>query len=203
MGIMTNRNEKEVLRAVASGDATAFEQAFGWYEQRVRVAAWRISHRADWIDELVHEAWCRAFDRRTTYDPERPFLLWMAGIVQNVYREQCRRSPLTLSDGVKERRRDREDVASVTPEAAADTAEILAGLNDCLGRLPPEDGQIVRMRFFEGKTLREISVETGIPESTLRAVRLAGALETIRKCMHGKGLEVSEVFPAQRSDDRQ
>src|SRR5216684_7751704 len=95
---MSTRWEDQLFEAIREGDAVAFERIFDLYQERVRLVTWKISHRADWVDDLVNEAWCRAFAQRTTFDCEHPFLVWMAGIVRNVYREECRKSPTILDD---------------------------------------------------------------------------------------------------------
>lgn len=179
--------------AVAGGDEGAFARLYQACREKVRLIAWRVSHRADWIDEIVHDAWCRAFEQRKSYDPSRPFLVWMAGIVQNVYREQCRKSRVTISDLGS---RGEEATAELGPQEIAEEAETLSGLNDCLSRLGPEDARIIRLRFFESKTLRLISEELRIAESTLRAQRLPEIMEALRRCMASKGIEISELFPA-------
>jgi len=203
---MPDRSETELFEAIAAGDAVAFERIYDIYQQRARLTAWRISHRADWVDDILNEAWCRAYSQRRLFDPARPFLVWLAGILQNVYREHCRKSPVTY-DG------DVETQATTTagsprldedsPEKIAAEAELLAGLNDCLERMDPLAVRIVRLRFFEGRTLRLVAQEVNIPESTLREVRLPAVYRALRQCLARKGIEISQVFPAQAGGPRQ
>lgn len=197
---MTDHSEQHMLHAVSTGDERAFEQAYAAYAERARLVAWRVSHRADWVDDILNESWCRAFDQRTAFDPERPFLVWLTGIVRNVYREWCRKSPLTLGNVGADRSGDpdRQD-----PEQIAHEAEVLAGLNDCLERLSAADARIIRLRYFEGRTLRAVAEETGIPESTLRDRRLPDLLSRLRRCLHEKKIDFSELFSAQAPDELQ
>jgi RNA polymerase sigma-70 factor (ECF subfamily) len=192
---MRDPQEERLQQAVSGGEESAFEEAYKVFAGRVRLAAWRISHRPDWLDEIVNEAWYRAFQKRTSYDPAKPFLHWMAGIVQNVYREQCRKSPLTLGSTGESEGENRLD--TVTPAQLADEAETLAALNDCIGKLSPEDARLVRLRFFENKTLRDISEAVKVPESTLREARLPGVMDALRRCLGKKNIEISQIFPAQ------
>jgi RNA polymerase sigma factor (sigma-70 family) len=191
---MADRTEKQLFADARDGDDSAFERIYDLYHQRVRLTAWRISHRPDWVDELVNEAWCRAFEQRKRFNPDRPFLVWMAGIVLNVYREHCRQSPTTLG-GPDDLRPTQTDDPS--PEMVASEAEILVGLNDCVARLAPQDAQIVRLRFFAGKTLRLVAQEVAIAEATLRERDLPRILGELRRCMEAKGLKISDIFSAQ------
>jgi len=198
---MTDSSENELLHAVATGDERAFERLYTRYRERAGVMAWRMAHRADWIDDLLNESWCRAFDQRTTYKPEYPFLVWLAGIMRNVYRELCRRSAPGRAEGTM--RSVGEGVDLESPEAIVHEAELLAALNQCLSDLSPRDAKIIRLRFFGGKTLRAVAKEVSVPESTLREVRLPALLQRIRRCMEGKKMEIPDNFPALRPDSTQ
>lgn len=200
---MADRSDRELFEAVKTGDDAAFERIYDRYQQQARLIAWRISHRPDWVDDLLNEAWCRAFRQRKTYNPDHAFTVWMAGILQNVYREHCRKSPLTL-DG------DPDDVGAPLskvdvrdPEQIAAEAELLAELHDCINRLDSEDARIVRLRFFEDKTLRAVADTLNIPESTIRGLRLPTAYKTLRQCLARKGVRFSELFPAHGDDEPQ
>lgn len=192
---MPDRSEAELFQAIQDGDDRAFDRVYDRYSERARLMAWRISHRADWVDDLLNEAWCRAFRNRKTYNPGRPFAVWFAGILRNVYREQCRKSP-TSFDG------DADEIAGVRQEGQgpvqiAAEAELLTEINDCVERLEPLDAQIVRLRFFKELTLRQIAAKLQIPESTIRETRLPAAFRALRRCLDKKGIRFSELFPAQ------
>ena len=191
---MPDSPDREIFEAVLAGNDRAFERVYDRYQQKVRLMAWGLSRRPDWVDDLTNEAWCRAFRLRRTYNPDRPFLVWFAGILQNVYREHCRNSPLTLGD------QDRPEAATdiqEQPEALVSEAELLEKLNDCVGHLSTEDQTIVRLRFFQEMPLRSVAQEVKIAESTLRDVRLPAILKALRRCLSKKGIDISEFFSAQ------
>ena len=198
---MSTRWEDQLFEAIREGDAVAFERIFDLYQERVRLITWRISHRADWVEDLVNEAWCRAFAQRTRFDRQYSFLVWMAGIVRNVYREECRKSPLVL-DG-RSAHSTPETSEGSSPESLAQEAELLAALNSCVEKLPTQDQQIVRLRFFDGQTLRGVSEQLDIPESTLRDVRIPAAFRSLRKCLQSKGIRDSQFFAAQEGPEEQ
>jgi RNA polymerase sigma-70 factor (ECF subfamily) len=200
---MADRSEKELFDAVLAGDEQAFERVYDRYHQRARVIAWRVSHRPDWVDDILNEAWCRAFRLRRTYNPDQPFAAWFAGIVRNVYREQCRKSVATFDASLDDPAGRTAEIDDLDPERIAAQAELLAGLNDCIGRLEPLDARIVRLRFFEEMTLRTVAKEVQISESTLREIRLPAAFRALRRCLDKKGIRFSDIFPAQAGDEMQ
>jgi len=191
---MNDPDDKQLLQDVTAGDEKAFERIYVQYHQRARLVAWRMSHRPDWVDDLLNEAWCRAFDHRRTYNPDRPFLVWFAGILRNVYRESCRRSAQTAAEGERQAQKERIDPQS--PETIVHEAELLAALNRCLEALDPLDARIIRLRFFEGKTLKAVAQEVSIPESTLRETKLPAMLRGLRRRLNEKKIPISEIFSA-------
>jgi RNA polymerase sigma factor (sigma-70 family) len=122
----------------------------------------------------------------------------MAGIIRNVYREECRKSPLVLDRSDEESGTERAtEVDQLPPESMAEEAELLAGLHACVDTLSSEDAELVRLRFFEGLTLRAIGERIGVPESTLRDVRIPAMFKALRKCLETKGIRSSQLFAAQ------
>jgi RNA polymerase sigma factor (sigma-70 family) len=196
---MPYRSDRKLFEAVAAGDDRAFEAAYERFQQQARLMAWALAHRPDWIDDLVNETWCRAFKLRGSYRPETPFPVWLAGILNNVYREHCRASPTTLDHNTEQDGRvDRQ-----TPERLAAETELLAGLNDCVSRLNAVDASIVRLRFFENKPLRYVAQEVKIAESTLRETRLPEIYRTLQRCLDKKGIRLSDLFLAQEGGELQ
>jgi RNA polymerase sigma-70 factor (ECF subfamily) len=161
------------------------------------MAAWRISGRADWVDDLSNETWQRAFEARSNFEPGRPFLTWLVGILRNVFREQVRlRLRRSADDPTQEE--DRTDPARV----AADV-ELLAVLDECVRGLSPDEREIVRLRFFENQTLRAMAERLRIPEATLRESRIPEVLERLRGKLEARGLAISQIFSAQTGGELQ
>lgn len=191
---MTDGPDESILRSAAQGDPQAFEELYALYDTRLRLAAWRICGRADWIDDLVNETWQRAYAIRAQYDAGRPFLVWAVGILRNVHRESIRRSAVPPPPAG-----NRPATTSEEPDPAriAAEAELLTGLEACVRSLPPEDADIVRWRFFEGQSLRSVAQRLKMPEATLREGRLPAICERLRACLKARGIEVFPLLPAQ------
>jgi RNA polymerase sigma-70 factor (ECF subfamily) len=70
------------------------------------------------------------------------------------------------------------DPARVLGDAEAHSSE-LAALREALAALPDDERELVRLRYLEGRALREIAERTGAPISTLHS-RLGVVLTRIR-----------------------
>ncbi len=188
---MSGSNDDPPAKDVARDDPRAFEKLYVQFNVRLRLAAWRICRRGDWVDDLTNESWRRAFESRATFDSSRPFLVWLTGIMRNVYREQARTRLRVVDPNVP------DELDRLDPATLADEAELLAAIDDCVKRLPAEDRDIVRARFFEALPLRAVAEKVRIPEATLRETRLPLICDRLRKCLQTKGLENSRIFSAQ------
>ncbi|MCB9852967.1 MAG: RNA polymerase sigma factor [Phycisphaerales bacterium] len=200
---MPDRSDKEILEAAARGDEAAFAHLYDRYQQRVRLVAWRISHRADWLDDILNEGWCRAFNQRTSFDPERDFMVWIVGIVRNVYREFCRQGKLSIAGKDEADRAGEVESGELSPVRLVQEAEILSELNLCVEQLSDIDGQIVRLRFFENQPLRIVAQQVNVAEATLRAIRIPEVIERLRRCLARKNIDISDFFSAQGGGDSQ
>ena len=78
-----------------------------------------------------------------------------------------------------------EELPDEDAECVADIAvrRVMAEkLHDCLGLLHDGERALIRALFFEGKTEREYSAETGIPQQTINS-RRARILTKLKKLM--------------------
>lgn len=196
---MTDPSEAQLTNKLAQGDARAFEGLYLLFNERVRLAAWQMCRRPDWIDDVVNEAWRRAYEARAEFDPGRPFLVWVVGILRNCCREYAR-SRLRLSTGGDD---PLNAIADADPAHLAAQADLLAALDACVRALPAQDQAIVRKRFFEGKPLRIVAQEVGVAESTLRDGRLPDLFDRLRACLASRGLDISSIFSAQAASGMQ
>jgi RNA polymerase sigma-70 factor (ECF subfamily) len=81
-----------------------------------------------------------------------------------------------------------ESVFAVLPdETAPDSPNIRRALREGIERLPRNDFEIVKLRYYSGLTFSEISQMLQMPVSTLKS-REEAALKRIRKWLRKKGL---------------
>ncbi len=95
------------------------------------------------------------------------------------------------------RRRKRETFAMEIIENNSDTqsvwTELAPLLEDAMNRLGKADQDAVLLRFFEGKSLRDVGQALGMTDDAAQK-RLARALEKLRSFFAAKGVKVSVTF---------
>jgi RNA polymerase sigma factor (sigma-70 family) len=81
-----------------------------------------------------------------------------------------------------------ESVFAILPdETASDSPGVRQALREGIERLPRNDFEILKLRFYSGLTFGEISQMLQMPVSTLKS-REGAALKRIRKWLRKKGI---------------
>lgn len=163
------------VSAIREEQLTAFlvEEQARFY----RLAYSYLKDREEALD-AVQTAVCRALEKQDSLREPSAMRTWFYHILVNVCTDQIRR---------------RKRVTFVPPEAL-DTGSYedplppdgsLAGRVDAL---PVEIGTVIKLRFFEELSLREISTVTGCPLSTVKS-RLYTGLKKLRISLEGANIE--------------
>ena len=136
--------------------------------------AYSILHDREEALDAVQTAVCRALERQDSLRDPGAVETWFGRILTNVCRDALRRRGRVVpfpEDGEEPGREDPEP-----PD------ESLARRVDAL---PPEVGTVIRLRFYEELTLREIGEVTGQNLSTVKS-RLYAGLKKLRVAMEGE-----------------
>jgi RNA polymerase sigma-70 factor (ECF subfamily) len=176
----------DLLARARSGDRAATDELLSlirpWLEQLARNVA--LHHRPDGsASDLVQEAWLRAWQKLDQFqgaDDEAQavamFHAWLTRIVSRLGLNAVR-------DGDAKQRTPPgkllrlDDSAAVldpsagepTPSARAQAAEQARLVHEALARLTdPLDRDIVRLRFVEGFSLRQVAARLGCNHETVR-----------------------------------
>ena len=135
--------------------------------------AYSILHDREEALDAVQTAVCRALERQDSLRDPGAVKTWFGRILTNVCRDALRRRGRVVpfpEDGEEPGREDPEP-----PD------ESLARRVDAL---PPEVGTVIRLRFYEELTLREIGEVTGQNINTVKS-RLYAGLKRLRVAMEG------------------
>ena len=138
-----------------------------------RLAYSYLKNREEALD-AVQTAVCRALERQEHLREPDAMRTWFFRILVNV-----------CTDMLRQRKR----VTFIPPEAldAGSYEDPLPADGDLAARvdaLPPEIATIIRLRFYEELSLKEISAVTGVPLSTVKT-RLYTGLRKLRVSLEG------------------
>lgn len=180
------RGDAEVVARVLGGEARDYALLVDRYQRRLHWTCLRLLGDADEADDVVQEAFVRAYDHLSDYDPGFRFYTWIFRIARNLALNRLRRRRLwgflSLSGpGAPE------------PEAVDDSGSAVEGrelaeaLAACLEGLPGDQRECFRLRHAEDFSYAEIAATLGVPQGTVMS-RLSRAREKMRRCIESKGV---------------
>ena len=138
------------------------------------------AQRAAQSEEVVQEAAQRALKRRGDFDTGRSVVRWLVGFVVMVCRERTRDChPAGTPAATDDNTLSIEELALDLCRPAEDVVAERVDVRQMLERLPPEDRELVRQRFFDDASFAEIGKKFGISDGAAR-VRLFRILTRLR-----------------------
>ena len=162
--------------AARGGDQAAFALLASRYRDTAFAYAYARLRRQDEAEDIVQEAFVRAFLALDRFRASESWGAWQMSIVRNLCTDALRRRrggqvPLREADGMEE---------DLSPERFALAREQKDELNAAVATLPEKYRLPLLMHYGSGRTYREIALALDVRESTVTG-RLAGALQRLRR----------------------
>ena len=172
------QTDKELAASAAAGNEGAFAELLGRYERPIFSLIYRMVRDRALAEDLAQEAFIRAFNAVSSYDPRYKFSSWIFKIANNHTIDHLRRHKLdTVSiDGSPHARTAQEEeqtrlvVASTdeNPQEYVEHRELGDQIEQAIGKLRPEYRTAVLLRHVEGYTYDEISQIMDLPLGTVK-----------------------------------
>jgi|SRR5689334_16299236 RNA polymerase sigma-70 factor, ECF subfamily len=157
---MSGEPDGDVLRRFARGDERAFEQLFRQFEGEVYGWIVRIVRDRSGAEDVLVEAFWRAFRGRAQFDPARSFGAWMRRIATNAALDHLR--------ALKHTRGWQRTVDALAAPAGPDrdTNEAIAL---AFRRLPADLQIVAALALLEEQPYADIADALGVPEGTVKS----------------------------------
>jgi RNA polymerase sigma-70 factor (ECF subfamily) len=155
------------------GDKAAYRALLGECETWLkRYYARKIDATA--LDDLVQDTLMSLHRKRTSWDPKRPFLPWLAAIARYRWVDHLRKSYRAKESELNE---------EITADPADPAVAARIGLERLMGLIPEKQALAIRLVKIEGLSIAEASARTGQSESLVKVnihrgmKRMAAAIE--------------------------
>jgi RNA polymerase sigma-70 factor (ECF subfamily) len=161
------------------GDTDAYERCLVGLTTELRAYVRARAGDVPWVDDVVQETLLLVHDARHTYDAQRSFAAWFYAIARNRLIDEFR---------LAARRRAREITMELLPEPVSvvpDPGERDA-LEKALAQLPRRQRHIITAMKFEGESVRDIAVRTGMTESAVKVMAHRG-YKLLRRLLVARG----------------
>src|SRR5436190_24233546 len=177
---MPEELDREVLRRFVQGDRDAFEALFRQFQAEVFRWALRIVRDPGIAEDVVVEAFWKAYRGRAGFDWSRSFGAWMRRIVTNVARDHLRAAARMELHQWND---DAHTAAAPVPDRAVQKAIALA-----FRALPAKLQIVATLTLIEERSHAEVAETLGLPAGTVKS-RLFRAIRALRKELARRGLE--------------
>jgi RNA polymerase sigma-70 factor (ECF subfamily) len=158
---------------VRGRDETAFAELVRRHDRELRALAFRLLGDRDRMDDVLQEAYVKAFRALPRFRGESSVATWLYRIVANACLDELRRA----------RRRREESVAEPEPASVHEPQEPGA-LAAALAALTPEDRAAVLLVDAFGESYDDAARALGVPRGTI-ASRLNRARPALRRALEG------------------
>lgn len=178
----------QVKRLLAAGRREEAAEQFGEIVDRQQRRAARIAYHylrdAAEVDEVVQDAFLKAFTHLPSFREDLLFELWFTRILVNACLDRLkargrRARWMAPAETLEGRHPDGPPSREPSPEAALLAKEQRARLESVIDRLPVRQRTAMILSHLEGRPAREVGVIMGLNESTVR-VHLFRAVRKLR-----------------------
>ena len=172
---MTPEQEKKCIRQVLSGDVNAFEDLVSACEKNAYNLALRMLGNAQDAEDVVQEAFLKAYRSLPEFRLDSRFSVWFYRIVSNLCLDLLRRKGRRGEQSLTVEDEDGEESQLELPDERFEPAALLErkltreAVRRGLGALPPEYRQILLLRELEGLSYEEIGRVLSLEEGTVKS----------------------------------
>ncbi|WP_310224777.1 sigma-70 family RNA polymerase sigma factor [Paenibacillus qinlingensis] len=162
---------KEWVAAAKAGKEEAFLALLETRKERLfRIAIGYLHNETDALD-AVQETVCRAFQNLKKLKQPEYFDTWLVRILLNACADEYRRKRKMAYTGKESKGTGFED-----------TSDTRVSLRQAVDQLPPEQKEIIILKYYQQFTLSEVAALLECPEGTVKT-RLHKALVKLRKTL--------------------
>ena len=174
--------DAELARLAQAGDERAFQALVVKYQRRIARHVARYVKRANDVEEVVQDAFMRAYRGLASYRGDASFYSWLYRIASNAALSFLKKNAGELpvadersDDGFEPGLTDEQ-----TPERVLLARQIGEVVERAMARLQPELAEALVLFEVEGKSYKEIAQMLGTPIGTVRT-RIFRAREFIAR----------------------
>jgi RNA polymerase sigma-70 factor (ECF subfamily) len=178
-------DEYKSINRLKRGDISGLEILVKTYQLRATRAAYLIVRDNHLAEDIVEDAFLRAYERINQFDSSQPFGPWFLRIVVNIAKRVSaqHKRHISLSNVNTNGEIALEDILAdlaPSPEEMAEQADLNNAVWTALGKLTPTQRATIVKRYYLGLSLNEIATDLDCPVGTIKW-RLHCARERLRE----------------------
>ncbi|PAP79027.1 RNA polymerase subunit sigma-24 [Rubrivirga sp. SAORIC476] len=171
----SSEEDRATVAAAVGGDQRAYERLLTKYQGPLRRHVGKMVRDQGQVDDLVQEAFVKAFSNIESYNPAYAFSTWLYRITTNHTIDYIRKKKLpTFSIDKPVQTRDGQlqmelPDSTYRPDRAIVTDQRNEILSAAIAELPEKYHRVIVMRHQQEMTYEEIATELDLPLGTVKA----------------------------------
>ncbi len=197
VGIEGERSDHELVQDARAGSHQAFEALVRRYSERAFRAAYRVLRDTGASEEILQEAFIKAYKGLRAFESRSSFYTWLYRIVVNLAldrrRSEQRAPSVEWEDSVSARIDPRASgPASFNPELDSQRKQVRELVVQGVQGLPGGQREVLLLREVDGLSYEEIAEAMGISKGTVMS-RLHYARKKMVAFLAGHGVKPGDV----------
>lgn len=177
--------DEQLVAQIVSGQASEYRDIIARYQQPLLRYAQYLIHDADTADDVVQEAFIKAYQNLRSFRPDGKFSSWIYRIVHNCAMDSVKHTHVSIDDipSANEPVAQNLDIDKLVDQtiAAKDAAA-------CLAQLPIKYREPIALYFLEDRSYSEISDILHISVSAV-GVHINRAKKQLRQLCADRGVQ--------------
>lgn len=183
--------DDKLVKAAVNGDQRAFQKLVNKYQKPLYYHVLKMVKEHEQVEDLIQEAFVKAFDNLATYNTDYAFSTWLYRITTNHTIDYLRKKKLkttSIHDPVKTK--DGEMQIELGDKHAETDREIIRSqrqkiIRRAIKNLPEKYRIVIQLRHIEEFSYQEISEQLDLPLGTVKA-HIFRAREMLYKALKDK-----------------
>ncbi|MBO5961065.1 MAG: sigma-70 family RNA polymerase sigma factor [Paludibacteraceae bacterium] len=182
---MSHFSDDELVKLYEQGNNEAFEHLLNRYKDRVFTQIFLLVHNKELAEDIFQDTFIKAivFMKQGRYTDSGKFYPWLSRIAHNLIVDHYRRNCMEQALSSDTQEIDLFNAITLSEGSIEDVIvneQVLEDVVKLVDYLPENQQEVVRMRFFEDLSFKEIAQATGVSINTALG-RMRYALMNMRR----------------------
>lgn len=179
-------DERALIQRLKIGDEVAFREFFNHYYERVFFYAYRRVKMREVAEDITQETFLKFVHTLSSFELKEGYHLdtWIYAIERNTIRDWFRRNLGKEVLSLEEKFSNKFKPILEDPFETAENEEINEVVNKAVEQLNENYRDVIKMRFYEGKSIKEIASLLKKSEDNVKVIQFR-ALKRLREIIEG------------------
>jgi len=163
-------NDRTLVGMVIEGDSIAFDTLFARHRDSIYAMLLKFAGNSDDVDDLMQEAFMKAYLKIGSYNPKYDFGAWIYAIARNTFVDfsRTRKSKALNPQNLPLENSDTSHISAPTPEECIINAQQRAQIERYISMLPEDYRELFELRFIDEYSYEEIAEKLNMKLGTVK-----------------------------------